>query len=81
MARLSAIELAVIDGLSRGLQSKEIASELNRSRPTIEFHIRMLFVKLEARSRAHIVARAYALGLLLESPQGLTPRTESPVHA
>ena len=63
-SRLSEIELSIIRGLARGLQSKEVARELDRSRGTIEFYIRMLFVKLEARSRAQVVARAYELGVL-----------------
>jgi DNA-binding NarL/FixJ family response regulator len=65
---LSDIELAIVRALAQGLQSKEIATVLERSRPTIEFHIRMLFAKMQARSRAQIVARGYELGLL-ESAQ------------
>lgn len=65
---LTEIELAIVRALARGMQSKEIASTLDRSRPTIEFHIRMLFAKMEARSRAQIVARGYELGLI-ESAQ------------
>ena len=57
------VEVAIIRALANGLQSKEIASELGRSRPTIEFHIRMLYAKLDAKSRAQLVARAYQLGL------------------
>ncbi len=61
---LSDIELAIVRALARGLQSKEIATALDRSRPTIEFHIRMLFAKMEARSRAQIVARGYEYGII-----------------
>ena len=64
LGSLSEIEVAIVRALAAGLQSKEIASALDRSRPTIEFHIRMLFVKMEAKSRAQIVARGYELGLL-----------------
>lgn len=67
---LSEIELAIVRALSQGLQSKEIAAVLDRSRPTIEFHIRILFVKMQARSRAQIVARGYEMGVLeLPAPQ------------
>lgn len=62
--RLTEIELAIVRALAQGMQSKEIASSLDRSRPTIEFHIRMLFAKMQARSRAHVVARSFELGLL-----------------
>lgn len=68
---LSNIEITIINSLANGLQSKEIASDLDRSRATVEFYIRMLFVKLDARSRAHLVARAYEAGLL-------TPTAPSP---
>ena len=63
-SRLTDIEIAIVRALAHGLQSKEIAGILDRSRPTIEFHIRMLFVKLDAKSRAQLVARGYELGLL-----------------
>lgn len=61
---LSSMELSIINALANGLQSKEIASDLDRSRATVEFYIRVLFIKLDARSRAHLVARAYETGLL-----------------
>jgi len=61
---LSATELAVIRALAEGKQSKEIALHLNRSRATVEFCIRNLYLKLDARSRAQIVARAFELGIL-----------------
>jgi len=78
MRNLSDIEIAIVRALAEGLQSKEIASVLDRSRPTIEFHIRMLFVKMEARSRAQIVARGYELGLLATSTASL-PASRFPV--
>ena len=62
--RFSSLEIAIVRALADGLQSKEIASALERSRPTIEFHIRVLFLKMDARSRAQLVARGYELGLL-----------------
>jgi len=63
-SRLTDIEVEIIRALARGMQSKEIATTLDRSRPTIEFHIRMLFAKMQARSRAQIVARGFELGVL-----------------
>lgn len=62
--RLSAVEYEVIRGLACGLQSKEIAAKLKRSRPTIESYVRVLYIKFDARSRAHLVARAIATGAL-----------------
>lgn len=64
MNSLSDIERAIICALAEGEQSKEIAARVERSRGTVEFHIRMLYAKLEARSRAQIVARAFQEGIL-----------------
>lgn len=64
MQSLSEIERAIIFELAEGKQSKEIAACVKRSRGTVEFHIRMLYAKLGARSRAHIVARAFDEGIL-----------------
>lgn len=51
-------ETTVVQCLAQGMQSKEIAEQLGRSKATVEGHIRILFAKLHARSRAHIVAIA-----------------------
>lgn len=56
---LTAMELQILGGLADGLQSKEIASRIGRSTATVEFHIRALYLKFRARSRAHLVAHAY----------------------
>jgi DNA-binding NarL/FixJ family response regulator len=63
MKTLSNIEISIIGALAEGLQSKEMACKLNKSRATIEFYIRLLYVKMDARSRAQLVSRAYELGL------------------
>jgi DNA-binding CsgD family transcriptional regulator len=57
-------ELMVLRALANGAQSKEIADHINRSRGTVEFYIRGLFAKLNARSRPHLVAQAFRIGLL-----------------
>lgn len=65
---LSELEVAIVRALAQGLQSKEIANALECNRTSIEFRIRTLFVKLEARSRAQLVARGYDIGLLPAAP-------------
>lgn len=62
--RLSSIELAIVKGLANGMQSKELATILNRSTGTVELHIRTLFAKFDARSRAQLVARAIYEGVI-----------------
>jgi DNA-binding CsgD family transcriptional regulator len=46
------------------MQSKEIAARLGRSKPTVESYIRTLFIKLDARSRAQLVAVAIRTGVI-----------------
>jgi len=62
--RLTPLEIDVLRGLSQGLQTKELATRLRRSSPTIESYVRLLCARFNARTRAHLVARAYACGLL-----------------
>ncbi len=69
---LSADEMTVLTGLADGAQSKEIAASMKRSRGTVEFYIRALFLKLEARSRPHLVAQAFRMGLLDQQHNGST---------
>jgi DNA-binding CsgD family transcriptional regulator len=63
-ARLSSIELAVLKAIANGLSSKEIAFVVNRSIGAVEANVRTLFVKLDAQSRAHLVARAFCLRVI-----------------
>lgn len=60
-------ELMILRGLANGLQSKEIALLLERSTPTVEMYVRRLFRKMNARSRAHLVALAIRENLLDKS--------------
>lgn len=58
-------ELAILEALADGAQSKEMAAIIKRSRGTVEFYIRSLFLKLDARTRPHLVAQAFRRGLLV----------------
>lgn len=64
MPRFSHRELAILRALANGTNSKELALIIGQSRATIEADIRVLFVKLQARSRHHLVAQAFRRGLL-----------------
>ncbi|MEA2663734.1 MAG: hypothetical protein QOI11_678 [Candidatus Eremiobacteraeota bacterium] len=61
---ISAIELTILRYIALGFQSKEIASEINRSKPTVEIYVRLMCAKLGARSRAHLVTCAFRSGIL-----------------
>lgn len=61
---LSSLELRILGMLSEGMQSKEIAAAIGRSKPTVEGYIRILFAKFGAKSRAHLVANALRSGAI-----------------
>lgn len=67
---LSAIELTILRYIALGFQSKEIAIEIKRSKPTVEIYVRFLCAKLGARSRAHLVTCAFRNGILQVDKDG-----------
>lgn len=62
--RITAAELRVLQFVALGLTSREIAESLWVSRQAVTYHIGNLLMKLRADTRAGLVARAYALGIL-----------------
>ncbi len=61
---LSNSEIRVLRYLPTYLSAPEIATELSVSTSTVKTHLRNLYAKLGAHSRAEAVERARALGLL-----------------
>lgn len=64
MPLLSPQELSLLKALAEGCQSKEIAVAMARSKPTVEAMVRVLYLKFNARTRAHLVAKAIAGGII-----------------
>jgi LuxR family maltose regulon positive regulatory protein len=64
---LSKAELRVVRFLSSNLKAPEIAAELFVSPNTVRTHLRHIYSKLDAHSRAEAVERARELGLLAPS--------------
>ncbi len=64
LRRITPAELRVLQLVALGLTSREIAETLWVSRQTVTYHIGNLFMKLRADTRAGLVARAYAMGIL-----------------
>jgi DNA-binding NarL/FixJ family response regulator len=62
-------EVSVLQGLANGFHSKEIAQSVARSKPTVEATVRTLYAKLNARSRAQLVAKAIAFGIIDIPPE------------
>ena len=56
--KLSDRELEVVRLVARGETGKEIAAELGIAHETVRTHVRNAMTKLNARSRAHLVAKA-----------------------
>jgi DNA-binding NarL/FixJ family response regulator len=56
-------ECEVLDLLRRGMRNKDIAQALHVTDNTVEYHMRHLLSKFEARSRLEVIERATALGL------------------
>jgi DNA-binding CsgD family transcriptional regulator/tetratricopeptide (TPR) repeat protein len=61
-------ELEVLPLLAEGLRNAEIADRLATSARTIEHHVSRVLMKLNARSRAEAVRRAFDLGLIAQAP-------------
>lgn len=57
-------ESEILKLIARGMQSKEIASELFISLSTVETHRRNLFLKLDVKNVASLIRKGTVLGLL-----------------
>jgi len=64
---LSKSEVRVLRYLPTHLSAPEIAAELSVSTSTVKTHLRNLYAKLDAHSRAEAVESARAAGLLAPS--------------
>jgi DNA-binding CsgD family transcriptional regulator/tetratricopeptide (TPR) repeat protein len=63
---LTSRELEVLPLLAAGLRNSAIAERLSTSPRTVEHHVSAVLAKLNARSRAEAVRRAYELGLIVQ---------------
>ncbi|WP_164743962.1 response regulator transcription factor [Saccharospirillum alexandrii] len=61
---LTARQLGILQQMHRGLNTSEIAAELNLSPNTIKTHTRLMYGKLNASNRTECLNRALSLGLL-----------------
>jgi len=77
---LSDSEIRVLRYLPTHLSAAEIGSELSVSTSTVKTHMRNLYAKLGAHSRAEVVERARALGLLAPSAHGNRPNRRLAPH-
>jgi LuxR family maltose regulon positive regulatory protein len=61
---LTARERSIVEFIARGRSNKEIARELGVTPETVKTHLKRIFQKLSAESRAQAVVRAQSLGML-----------------
>ena len=61
---LTAREIEVLDLLSRGLNSKEIAAKLFISSNTVEYHRKQLLRKTESKNVAQLIGYAFRKKIL-----------------
>jgi DNA-binding CsgD family transcriptional regulator len=61
---LSAREREIVGLVAHGHTGREIADELRIAHDTVRTHVRNAMIKLQARSRAQLVAKAIGEGLL-----------------
>ena len=57
-------ELEILDLLSRGLSSKEIAEKLFISPHTVEYHRRQMLKKTDSKNIAELIGNVFRLGIL-----------------
>lgn len=74
---LSRREGQVLALIAQGLSHQEIADWLTVSHETVRTHVKAILRKLQARDRAHAIARAYRLGLIT-APARATPASLPP---
>jgi DNA-binding NarL/FixJ family response regulator len=78
---LSRREYQVLQLISDGLENQAIAKSLFVSVETVRTHVKSILRKLHARDRAHAVAVAFRLGVLVahrETPAGEVPVAREP---
>ena len=61
---LTTRELEMVQLIADGLTNREIGQRLSISEETVKVHIRHLFGRLQARSRAHAVAIGFRRGMV-----------------
>ena len=62
--KLTAREIEVLDLLSRGLSSKDIAEKLFISSNTVEYHRKQLLRKTESKNVAQLIGYAFRKRIL-----------------
>lgn len=62
---LTAMDARILEGIAAGVPTNKLATMVGLSRGGVEYHVTNLLRKLKAPNRTALVAKAYALGMLL----------------
>ncbi|MEU6803009.1 LuxR C-terminal-related transcriptional regulator [Streptomyces neyagawaensis] len=73
---LAEVPARILEGVAVGLSTQQLASRLGLSSHGVEYHISAMLKKLQAPTRSALVARAYALNILVPHcwPPRVRPR-------
>ncbi|WP_055532742.1 LuxR C-terminal-related transcriptional regulator [Streptomyces graminilatus] len=64
-AALAEVPARILEGVAAGLSTQQLASRLGLSSHGVEYHVSAMLKKLKAPTRSALVARAYALDILV----------------
>jgi LuxR family maltose regulon positive regulatory protein len=78
---ITARERDILVMISQGFSNKRIARDLDISPETVKSHVKRIFLKLGASSRAEAVGRAGSLGLLQDRRAGAEAWAKPLTHA
>ena len=68
---LSPSEIEILGAIAYGFTDSQIGTRLCMAEGTVRTHVRRMLVKLDARSRAHMVTAGFIQGYLRLPPQAL----------
>ena len=74
-------ERSIIEYIATGQSNKQIARELGVAPETIKTHLKRIFQKLSAETRAQAVVRAQSLGILGRVDFSIPARSETKAHS
>jgi LuxR family transcriptional regulator, transcriptional regulator of spore coat protein len=61
---LTSTEKEILELLAQGWTAREAAGQVDLGTKTVERHVENLRLKMNARNKAHLVARAFSVGAL-----------------
>ncbi|MCJ8158048.1 helix-turn-helix transcriptional regulator [Sphingomonas sp. LaA6.9] len=76
---LTCREYQILELVAQGYSAKEVAQRIDIAPRTVERHIDNVRLKLQARNRTHMVAKAIAANLLTPTGEKVKPAARDPL--